>query len=223
MIPEKHRRQRRILTSDTETKGRINILFVSATMPYPAIDGGRIRVLNLVSRLCQIYKVTLLTFITSPSDEQGAEYLRELGLEVVGVRTLNSRRRDQISRTLRSLLQSFVHGKPLTVAKYHSVEMVRALKRLLSSRRFDIVHFEMLHMGQFLSDLRSESDDGYATVLGEQNVDSDVWRRLIQAEPNPLRKLFFYSQYRRFASYESRMCRRFDTCVCVSAEDQRKK
>ncbi len=209
------------MTSDTETVERINILFVSATVPYPAIDGGKIRVLNLVSRLCQIHKVTLLTFITSPADEQGAEHLRELGLEVVGVRTLDAGRRDRVSGILRSLLRSSIHRKPLTVAKYYSAEMVRALRHLLSSRRFHIIHFEMLHTGQFLSDLRAEGDD-YATVLGEQNIDSNVWHRLTQAERNPLRKLVFYSQYKRFESYESRICRRFDMCVCVSVEDQEK-
>ncbi|MFC1719019.1 glycosyltransferase family 4 protein [Candidatus Poribacteria bacterium] len=210
------------MTSDTETMERINILFVSATVPYPAIDGGRIRVLNLVSRLCQIHKVTLLTFITSQVDEQGAEHLREMGLEVVGVKTLDSRHRDRISGTLRSLLHSLVHKKPLTVAKYYSAEMVKALRHLLSSRRFHIIHFEMLHTGQFVSWLRAEGEDDYVTALGEQNIDSNVWHRLTQAEPNPLRKLIFYWQYRRFKSYESLMCRRFDMCVCVSVEDQEK-
>lgn len=212
------------MTSEKEAKERINILFVSATVPYPAIDGGRIRVLNLVSRLCQIHKVTFLTFITSPADEQGARYLSELGLEVIGVRTLDSRRSVRISGILRSLLQSLVYKKPLTVAKYYSAEMVRALRHLLSSRRFHIIHFEMLHTGQFLSPRTrgAEREDDYVTVLGEQNIDSDVWHRLTQAESNPLRKLIFYSQYRRFEKYESQMCRRFDMCVCVSKQDQEK-
>jgi len=203
------------LTSDIETMERINILFVSATVPYPAIDGGRIRVLNLVSRLCQIHDVTLLTFITSTADEQGIEYLREIGLEVIGVKA-------PISGTLHSLLRSFVHRKPLTVAKYYSADMAKALENLLSSRSFDVVHFEMLHTGQFLPDLKAEDKNIYATVLGEQNIDSHVWHRLMQSESNPLRKLVFYSQYRRFAYYESRMCRRFDICVCVSEQDQEK-
>jgi glycosyltransferase involved in cell wall biosynthesis len=61
----------------------------------------------------------------------------------------------------------------------------------------------------------------YATILGEQNVDSSVWYRLARTEPNPLRKLIFYSQYRSFMGYESRICRYFDMCICVSAQDQK--
>ena len=64
----------------------LNILFVSATVPYPAIDGGRIRVLSLVSNLCKTNKVTFLTFNTSLEDKKGVQYLRDMGVEVVEVR-----------------------------------------------------------------------------------------------------------------------------------------
>jgi glycosyltransferase involved in cell wall biosynthesis len=241
------------LTSDIETTRQIDVLFVSATVPYPATDGGRIRVLNLIRCLCQTHKVTLLTFITSPVDEQGAKYLSEMGVEVVGVRP--QQRKAIVA--LCSLLRSFVQGKPLTVAKYYSVGMARALEGLLKSRRFDIVHFEMLHTGQYLlrqrvrsKELRAKggkrgneearkrggeyplprspapplphSPQPCTTVLGEQNIDSDVWYRLARTEPNPLRKLIFHSQYRSFMSYESRVCRYFDMCICVSEQDQEK-
>jgi len=216
-----------------DTVEQINILFVSATVPYPATDGGRIRVMNLVSRLCRIHKVTLLTFIASPADEQGVEYLRETGIDVVGVRRAESK----LVMTFHSLLQSFIRGKPLTIAKYYSAEIVEALEDLLRTRRIDIIHFEMLHTGQFLPNLKAqiaqkpEEISGleprpgfmrYFTVLGEQNIDSSIWFRLAKSEPNPLKKLIFYLQYRSFANYESVVCPRFDMCFCVSSEDQRR-
>ena len=200
----------------------MNILFVSATVPYPAIDGGRLRVLNLVSRLCRIHKVTFLTFVASPSDEQGLEYLREMGMEVVGVRVSDSGRWAQISGVLRGLFQSFILRKPLTVGKYYSGEMVKALENLLRTRSFDIAHFEMLHTGQFLLALGVEGENACAIVLGEQNIDSNVWHRLAGTESNLLKKLFFYWQYRKFMGYESQVCGRFNMCVCVSAQDQEK-
>lgn len=239
------------MVAGIETTAKINILFVSATVPYPATDGGRIRVMNLVSRLCQIHNVTLLTFITSPVDERGVEYLRDMGVNIVGVRYVQPK----FMLALRSLLQFLIRGKPLTVGKYYSVKMAKILKTLLRSHRFDIIHFEMLHTGQFLPDLKmkrrpgfklfkdmgdsshiqdSKQEDGtseiessyrsrpYATVLGEQNIDSSVWHRIARTEPNPLKKLIFYSQYRSFVNYESLICRHFDMCICVSAQDQRR-
>ena len=210
------------MTSDAETMERINILFVSATTPYPAIDGGRLRVLNLVSRLCQTHSVTFLTFIASQSDERGAERLREMGMEVIGVEMRDSGFQYRMWRILRSLFQSFVHGKPLTVAKYHSGEMAKTLRDLLRTGNFDVAHFEMLHTGQFLSDLGIEGENACITVLGEQNIDSDVWRRLAKAESSLSKKLAFYWQCRKFRGYESWICRRFDMCICVSAQDREK-
>lgn len=204
------------LTSDTGMTEPANILFISATVPYPATDGGRIRVLNLVRRLCRTHKVTLLTFIASPDDEKGIVYLREIGIEVIGIR----REQRKLMMALGSLLQCLIHRKPLTVAKYYSAKMARTLKSLLTSREFSIIHFEMLHMGQYLSVLRANSKSSCATILGEQNIDSSIWRRLAREELIPLKKLIFYWQHRSFRSYERRICPRFDLCLCVSTQDQ---
>jgi len=207
------------------TRQQLNILFVSATVPYPAIDGGRIRVLNLLRHLHRIHKVTFLCLITSPMDEQGAQYLRETGIDVVSVRWERSILRYAF------LLQSIIHGKPLTVAKYYSRDMMKSLESLLKLRDFDIVHFEMLHTGQYLSDLsfpktatkaqrtRRISNVDQVTVLDEQNIDSAIWHRLVKTEPNPLKKLIFYWQYRSFLNYERWICKKFDICTCVSSED----
>ena len=202
------------MTSDREANEQMNILFVSATVPYPAIDGGRIRVLNLVSRLCRIHKVVFLTFATAPHDQQGIEHLRGMGIEVIGVRA------SCIESPVGAALRSFIRRRPLTVAKYCSAEMIGTLKNLLKERRFDIVHFEMLHTGQFLADLKSGNGDICSTVLGEQNIDSRVWYRLFKAEPNPLKKLIFYWQYKKFTNFEIRTCPQFDLCICVSEQDQ---
>lgn len=210
------------MSYETETDERMNILFVSPTLPYPAIDGGRIRVLNLVSRLCRIHKVTFLTFVATSVDEQNIAYLREMGMKVIGVKTPNFGGQKQVSGILRSLLQTLFYGKPLTVAKYSSSDMIKALRDLLREHQFNIAHFEMLHTGQFLSDAKLKDEDICLTVLGEQNIDSNVWYRLAKAESNPLKKFIFYLQYRKFAGYESRICPEFDMCICVSEQDQDK-
>lgn len=200
-----------------ETQNQLNILFFSPTVPYPAIDGGRIRVLNLVSRLCRIHKVTLLTFITLPTDEQGIDYMRRMGMAVAGVRLSGQ----NSTMSYRSLLRSFIQRKPVTVVKYYCTDMVAVLKNLLKSRSFDIIHFEMIHTGQYLM-MENDIYHSAKTVLGEQNIDSNVWYRLSQTEANPLKKLTYYSQYRAFAKYESKICGEFDACTCVSTQDREK-
>ncbi len=199
-----------------EKKHSLNILFVSATVPYPTIDGGRIRVLSLVSNLCQFNKVAFLTFITSAKDEEGIEKLRELGIEVVGVRW----NYDDKASNLSILLSQIIRGKPLTVAKYYSPKMLDELNRLINERNFDVIHFEMLHTGQYLSSLHASHS--VKTILDQQNIDSLIWQRLFRTESNPIKKLAYHWQYRSFTKFERKLCPDFSTCVCVSDEDRKR-
>jgi sugar transferase (PEP-CTERM/EpsH1 system associated) len=194
----------------------LNILFVSPTVPYPTIDGGRIRVSSLVSNLCQINKVTFLTFITSPKDEEGIKKLQDLGIEVIGVRWNYS----NTTFNLPVLLSQIIRGKPLTIAKYYSSKMVDELRRLLNKHKFDVIHFEMLHTGQYL--LTLPSNHLAKTILDQQNIDSLIWQRLFTTERNPLKKLAYYWQYRSFSAFEKKICPEFSKCVCVSEEDRKR-
>lgn len=193
----------------------LNILFVSATVPYPTIDGGRIRVLSLISNLCQFNKVTFLTFIASPTDEDGIKKLSDLGIEVIGVRW----NYDNRASNFPVLLSQIIQGKPLTVAKYYSQKMANELKQLLNERKFDVIHFEMLHTGQFLPVLPKNATK---TILDQQNIDSLIWQRLFTTERNQLKKLAYYWQYKRFSAFEKKICPDFNVCVCVSEEDRKR-
>jgi len=191
----------------------LSILFVSATIPYPAIDGGRIRVLSLVSNLCKTNKVTFLTFVRSSEDKEGIRYLQNMGMEVIEIQWDY----DNILYSLPSLLKQIIIGKPLTVAKYYSPAMAKELKSLLKNRRFDVLHFEMLHTGQYLLQL---SDDYKAKgLLDQQNIDSCIWQRLVTTEHNLFKRLFYHWQYRTFLRFENKMCPMFYKCLCVSKED----
>jgi len=191
----------------------LSILFVSATIPYPAIDGGRIRVLSLVSNLCKSNKVTFLTFVKSQDDINGIQYLKDMGVEVIEVRWDY----DNLLSSLPSLLKQIIIGKPLTVAKYYSPAMAKVLKNLLKNRRFDVLHFEMLHTGQYL--LRLSYDNTKKSMLDQQNIDSCIWQRLIATDRNFFNKFLYYWQYRAFLRFENRICPMFNKCLCVSKED----
>lgn len=192
-----------------EVKKKLNILFVSATVPYPAIDGGRIRVLNLVQNLCKFHNITLLCFITLSTDEQGIRYLTDLGMDVIGI---------ELKKTgLSIIIHSIFHNKPLTIAKYFSHSMLNEINKLLESKKFDIIHFEMLHTGQYIEGIQNK--DGIAIILDEQNIDSGIWSRLAKTEKNLIKKVLFYWQYRNFGKYERWICKNFDKCITVSKED----
>ena len=53
----------------------MNILFVSAILPYPLHSGGQIRIYNLLKRLSDKHSITLLSFIRSKEENK---YVKEL-------------------------------------------------------------------------------------------------------------------------------------------------
>ena len=95
--------------------------------------------------------------------------------------------------------------------------MAKELKTLLENRRFDVLHFEMLHTGQYL--LQISKKQIAKGILDQQNIDSCIWQRLITTERNLFKKLLYHWQYKAFFRFENRMCPTFDKCLCVSKED----
>jgi sugar transferase (PEP-CTERM/EpsH1 system associated) len=209
----------------------MNILFISATVPYPATDGGRIRVLNLLKRISRNNNVTFLALETLPKDREGVEYLRNGGIETYLIEP--TPKTSMLSLGL--IVRATLHKRPLTVEKYYVPAMESTIKQLTQSRMFDVIHFEMLHAGQYLQALPNpevavsrspERSEGKAkqsrvpTLLSLQNIDSSIWRRLAQQTDNPLKKLAFWMQYRSFRRYERLMAGKFTACACVSEEDK---
>ena len=188
----------------------MRLLFLSITVPFPATDGGRLRVLNLLKQVAQRNHVTFLALETQPTDEEGIEYLRSLGIEAHLV--------PHTSRlplfSLRSGNQAVLKRKPLTVARYDVPAFRRAFHSLLETGSFDLIHYEMLHTGQYRLETNARS------LLSLQNVDSNIWRRLREQTSNPLRKCVFWTQERAFRRYERTMSRSFDLVACASEVDR---
>ncbi|MGB9594871.1 MAG: glycosyltransferase family 4 protein [Candidatus Poribacteria bacterium] len=194
-------------------KEKLDILFVSATIPYPAIDGGRIRVLNLLQNLSKYNNITFLTYNSSDEDERNIKYLRDIGINVLDVKF----NYNKILFNIPSILKQTFKGKPFTIAKYYSKEMVSKINELLEKNLYDVIHFEMFHTGQHITEL---SNVVYVEIcLGLQNIDSLIWKRLADTERNPIKKLILRWQYNNFLNLERMLSPLFDCCICVSAED----
>lgn len=192
---------------------KLNILFVSATIPYPAIDGGRIRVLSLVQNLSRYNNITFLTYNSSDKDEQNIKYLRDIGINILDVKFNYNKTLSNIMAISRQVFK----GKPFTTAKYYSNNMVKKINELLKDNSFDILHLEMLHTGQYITEIQNRHNT--KIFLGQQNIDSLIWQRLFRTEQNPFKKLLLNWQYNRFLNLEKNLCPKFDVCICVSAED----
>ena len=188
---------------------QLKILFLSPTVPFPLTDGGRIRVFNLLKQIARKNSVTLLALETQPTDAEGVAELQQLGIRVHLVP--NAQSLPPIS--LGTLLKAFLRRQPITVARYDLPAYCQKFRELIATGTFDLVHYEMFHTAQFHTETRLPS------VLSQQNVDSEIWRRLRDETANPFYKLAYWTQHLTFQRYERVLSPKFDAVTCTSDID----
>ncbi len=188
---------------------KMKILFLSPTVPFPLTDGGRIRVFNLLKQIAEKSDITLLALETQPTDEEGIAELQQLGVQVHLVP--NAPTLPRVS--LRTLINAFHRQQPITVSRYDLPTYRQRFKELLATEDYDLVHYEMFHTAQF----HTETD--LPGVLSQQNVDSEIWRRLCSETANPFYKFVYWTQQRAFQRYERELSPKFDVVTCTSDID----
>ena len=114
----------------------MKILFLSITVPFPATDGGRIRVLNLLTQISKTDQITFLGLETAPTDREGIAYLENLGIVCHLVANHASPPKISVGTVTKSLIQK----KPITVARYDILSYRRTLDRLVQLQNFDLIH-----------------------------------------------------------------------------------
>ena len=187
----------------------MKILFLSPTVPFPLTDGGRIRVFNLLKQIAEKSDITLIALETQPTDAEGVAALQQLGVQVHLVR--NAPTLPRVS--LRTLINAFCRRQPITVARYDLLAYRQKFRELIATENYDLVHYEMFHTAQF----HTETD--LPGVLSQQNVDSEIWRRLCDETTHPFHKFAYWTQQRAFQRYERVLSPKFDAVTCTSDID----
>ena len=187
----------------------MKILFLSPTVPFPLTDGGRIRVFNLLKQIATRSDVTLLALETQPADADGVAELQQLGIQVHLVPNAPTLPRVSFG----TLVTAFLKQQPITIVRYALPAYRQKFRELVATEGFDLVHYEMFHTAQF------RMDTDLPGVLSQQNVDSEIWRRLCSETTNPFYKFAYWTQQLAFQRYERVISPKFDAVTCTSDID----
>lgn len=187
----------------------MKILFVAARLCYPLNTGAKIRAYHVLRNLARRHEVTMLFCQGRQEEAVHFPAIEALGVRLVPVLNPGIDRRPG----LRALGRCLWRDLPLTVAKYRSPAMAKALRALLQEG-FDAVHCEHLHVFPQLQDA------GVPLVLDAHNVESQIAERYAALEENPLRKRLFSWHHGRLARFEMRAVAAADLVLSVSAEDR---
>jgi glycosyltransferase involved in cell wall biosynthesis len=185
----------------------MRILFVSPKIPWPATDGARIAIYELIRHItARGHQAALLGF----GDPAAADELRaRAGL--VWAKAIPHNTSTNYAKALFALLSP----TPYTASKYRSKAMSAAIRRAFNEERFDLVQLEGTHMAHYLGLAQGL---GVQVILRLHNVESALAERFARTAVFPL-NLYVQDQARRMRAFEIRACKQADLCLAITQQD----
>jgi polysaccharide biosynthesis protein PslH len=202
----------------------MRILWLKSELLHPVDKGGKIRTYEMLRQLRREHEVTYLT-LTLPDDapdavERATEYCQRLV-------TVPHRLRPKAGLGFyRDLLGNLVSPLPLSLARYKSAAMRRAIVRELARNPYDLMVCDFL-----TPCVNMNFSYPCPTLLFEHNVEAMIWQRHAEQQAGQqagqqaeqlagaARRLYLREQWRKMRRYERRACHKFDAVVAVSRED----
>lgn len=189
----------------------MKILVLTTKSPFPLYEGRALRTYNLIKQIAKNHEIYLLSFVQTPEEVSGVEHMRTICAQVeveplyLGIGKW---------RIVLDMAREFFSASPLLAVKYRSRAMRNKIRAVLAAHDIDLVHLDMLHLGDYLEMFR-----GWPVVMVEHNVESVLLRRRVENESNLLRKAYLFYQYVKLRRYEASVCRRVNHVVTVSEID----
>ncbi len=184
----------------------MNILFVSAVLPYPLYSGGQIRIYNLLKRLSEKHSITLLSFIR---DEKEKEYLHNLSF-LSHVETVFRGKALQLKYLLGAL-----GNYSWLLSTYNNNEMKRIINHELGTRNYELIHIEPFYVYPSLPKL------SIPLVVGEHNVEYSIYEQYVRKFPLSFLRPFLFFDVVKTRIWEESVWKKASALIAVSDEDKR--
>lgn len=206
----------------------MNILVISAMLPYPVDNGGANRLYNLYRRMARQHTITWVCPVWEGQEKH------VWGVEAFSDRVVplpRSEQRPFPRRGWTGLLLKVVahlHWERLFVYCFGYVnapglywlpatpERLETVERVLSEKQYDVVVTEFEGNAELARAVK-----GVPCVLATHNVASSIFRRIRSTHPgNWEDRLFSGPELRKIVRYEKRNYAAYQGAVAVSAEDR---
>ncbi len=191
----------------------MKILWVKANKLLPVHSGGDIRSYHLARSLAARHELVFFSYYDGMPEPN---YERELGEHLPGAVCLCTERPESKSARLLDYLRRLPSGAPYAVSRFQSSRVQEALQGWFDEKRFDVVVCDFLDAAvNFPAVLGSPS------VLFQHNVESEIWRRHVETETNPAKRLMYSMEFKRILAYEESAVKRFHHVIAVSEHDRK--
>lgn len=186
----------------------MRLLFVASRLPYPPIQGDRVRAYHQLRLLSQSHSIILVAPIQGKKEWEHITALNQFceHIEAVPVSKLWG-----VLRLVIGLFSSL----PLQTLYYCDPRIQKRIKRLLQDEPIDLAHIQMIRMGPVM-------DGGVGTPKVLDMIDSLSlnWHRRGQRE-QWLRSCAVLFEAKRLRDYERRLTKKYDELIVSSPMDKR--
>jgi len=181
---------------------------------FPADTGGKIRSLNIFSRLARRVEIHAVSFADPEKDTAAISEMKTMFAGYTPVF-----RREARKYSLRfgaDVVANQFATLPYFLAKRNCPRFRQAIAGLTAAERFDLLFCDFLHTAAPLVKLAFSP-----RVVFEHNVEFLLRQRKAEVENRAMRKLVFSREWKKTRRVEAEVCRSFDHVFCVSGEDRR--
>lgn len=191
----------------------MKILLILPRPLVPADSGGKIRSLNIFSRLARRAEIHAVSLANPVLDAEGIAAMRQIfhSYTVVPWRETH---KGSLSFA-KELLLNRLSDLPYSVQKYRLHELRMVAESLAKTHDFDLVFCDFLPPSAALLPARFNC----AKVIFEHNVEFVLRKRMWATETHPIKKWIFAAEWQKTRAVESQVCRSFDHVLTVSDED----
>jgi glycosyltransferase involved in cell wall biosynthesis len=189
----------------------MNILFVSAILPYPLYSGGQVRIYNLLKRLSRKHTITLLAFIREDSERNYAKDLNFLS----GIKMILRGKALQLKYLVRAFGMNPVKidRYPLLLETYNNEEMKELISNELQDHAYDLVHIEPFYVYPSLPQL------SIPLIISEHNIEYEVYDAYARSYPMPLLRPVLIRDAKRIRFWEEKSWVSASDVIAVSEND----
>ena len=182
---------------------------------FPTDTGGKIRTLNIMTRLSSEVEIHAVSFAERGVDDAAIAEMQRVFASYTPVYWREAPKFSPrfYSDFARSRLSRF----PYFLYKYVRPEFRRTVEAVAQEKGTDILLCDFLHPAAAMleSHLRPR-------VVFEHNVEYVIRQRHWEVEANPLRKAVLKAEWQKAHAAERHVCRAFDHILTVSEDDTRK-
>ncbi|PFZ77569.1 hypothetical protein COL82_13860 [Bacillus toyonensis] len=191
------------------------ILFITNLLPYPLDNGGKIKTFNTIEALSKKFDIDVICYISNEKDRENIAGLQGI-VNDVQVVCKNLIRSVSFKDFFIDYMKSLMTKYPYNVNKFRHSGFEDLILNKLSNNEYYAIYVDHLQMMVYY-DLFNYKN----IILDQHNVESLIFKRLIQSENSVFKKVLGAIEYKKLRKFEIGMLHKAGQVICLSEEDQK--